>query len=109
MNDARFDALAAMLAAARTRRAMLAALAAATVSGVAAPRHQEARAALVCRRRNERCNGKRECCSARCRQKKGKTRKCACSPEGKRCHEPSDCCSTGIQLFCVANYCVRER
>ncbi len=111
MDAARFDALITSLAAVRTRRGTLAALMAAAISGsgAAGARPSRALAASVCRGRNERCSGKRECCSEQCRSKKGKRRKCRCSPEGKRCHAESDCCTSGVRLFCVSGFCVRER
>lgn len=107
MTDHRFDAILTAVARARSRREWLAAF---TASALLAPA-PSAPAAAVCRGRNEKCKQKRECCSGRCRSRKGsrKRRKCACSPEGERCLEVSDCCEGDIRLFCVAGRCVRDR
>lgn len=112
MSGDRFDAVLAALIQARSRREMFGAVAA-MVSGIAL--RDEALAgdvtASACRGRNEKCKRKSECCSERCRSRKGnkKKRKCQCSPEGERCLEVSDCCEDGVRLFCVSGFCVRER
>jgi hypothetical protein len=112
MTGDRFDNLLAALTRARSRREMLGAVAA-MVTGIAL--RDEALAgdvtASACRARNEKCKRKSECCSERCRSRKGskKKRKCACSPEGERCLDVSDCCEDDIRLFCVSGFCVRDR
>lgn len=41
------------------------------------------------------CRGNGQCCSNRCRTKKGKRRgKCQCSPLGAPCGETADCCGS---------------
>jgi hypothetical protein len=108
MTADQFDSVLAALARARSRREMFAALAVATVAGSAAL--DAAPAAAVCRGRNERCKQKRECCSERCRSRKGKKRrKCACTEEGERCLETADCCKGDVRLLCVSGFCVRDR
>ena len=112
MGEARFDAMVAALAKAGRRRALIFALAAVTVTSHRGD--QRVRASDVgteaCLRPGERCKRKRECCSEQCRSRAGKKRrKCRCSPEGKRCVEASDCCTTGVRLFCVSGFCVRNR
>jgi hypothetical protein len=113
MTPDRFDTLLAALARARTRRDMIAAAVAVITAGTTVGESARAvdSAAAVCRGRNEKCKHKRECCSERCRSRKGskKKRKCDCSPEGERCLDVSDCCEGDVRLFCVSGFCVRER
>ena len=43
--------------------------------------------------RGARCRRGRQCCSGRCKRKKGKNKgRCRCSPLGARCATPGDCC-----------------
>ena len=43
--------------------------------------------------KGERCRRGRQCCSSRCKRKKGKKKgRCRCSPLGARCATPGDCC-----------------
>ena len=65
--------------------------------------------AEACRGFKAKCKRKKECCSGICRSKKSGKRRCACSPEGARCLETSDCCSDARPLYCASGFCVRKR
>jgi hypothetical protein len=112
MTADRFDRLLAAMMRARSRREMLGALAGATASGALTREATRARGvhAGACLSRNERCKRKSECCSGRCRHRKGKPkRKCVCSPRGAHCNATSDCCARGAVLLCVSGFCVPDR
>jgi hypothetical protein len=111
MTPDRFDTLLRQLARARSRREMLAVLAAAIAAGAVTRESALAvdATAADCLGRNERCKRKSECCAGRCRRGKGKKRKCGCSPRGAHCVESDDCCKTGNPLVCAAGFCVPDR
>jgi hypothetical protein len=104
MSDERFDAFLMALARARTRRAMLAAVAASTTAATALSDTVWAGRATIeaCESKGERCQEKTDCCSKRCRKRKNaKKGRCRCSREGQRCNDPLDCCVGPEDLFCA--------
>jgi hypothetical protein len=110
-----FDALAAALARARPRRAMAAALAAALTSGAVVPGGGPALAGQVyvepaCRGKGAKCRRGGQCCSGRCRKRKGKNGKkrrgvCRCSRYLEPCKDDGDCCSGDLSLVCASGKC----
>ncbi len=108
MDDARFDALVRRVGTAVSDRRQVAAGGVLTLllpgAALAATVTAEA-----CRGLKAKCKRKNECCSGTCRSKSSGKRRCACSPEGARCLETSDCCSDVRPLYCASGFCVRKR
>ena len=116
MSGQGFDAIAVAMARARSRRALVAALAGATtiagVLGIASPARagQTTLVTPVCRGFRSKCKRGGQCCSGQCRKrrrKNGKKKgKCRCSPYLTPCHEDGDCCLLdGLPLVCVNGNC----
>ncbi|MGH2615501.1 MAG: hypothetical protein ACRDJC_09705 [Thermomicrobiales bacterium] len=90
MNDSRFDVLSRAIG----RRGLLAGVLALVTLGE--ERREASAVTLPCAERGEgqRCRSGGQCCSNRCRKKKGKRKgKCRCSPLGAKCGEAADCCN----------------
>lgn len=105
MSNDQFDAMLSALARARTRREMLAALGIATAGIAAADVPGEAQN-NGCRGVASRCKRDTQCCSGRCRQRRGKKKgRCRCSTQGNRCLVTRDCCDGEDDLFCDGGIC----
>jgi hypothetical protein len=107
----RFDAAAAALARARTRREWIGALAIA-VSGAILGRALPASAGQAtvvspCRGKRAKCRRGGQCCSGRCRKRKStKKGTCRCSGYLKPCKKSGDCCLlSGNPLVCASGTC----
>lgn len=112
MTDEAFDTIVAAMARARTRRALALALAGALAAGYAL--HGAApsggggvAAAPQCRGKRSTCKRNGQCCSGRCRKRKGKsTGRCRCSRYLEPCRTSRDCCSlNGMPLVCASGMC----
>ncbi|HET7091857.1 MAG TPA: tail fiber domain-containing protein, partial [Thermomicrobiales bacterium] len=103
MDSDRFDAWTRRLAARRDRRATIGLLGAGAL--VAALPGAETRAG-VCGLLGARCKKGGDCCSGRCRRRKGKKHgKCRCSrTEGTECVTAADCCQNK-GFVCDAGEC----
>lgn len=88
--DIKFEALLRSLAEIGSRRAMLGqGLALATI-GRGLPIGGDA---ATCKGKTGRCGDDKECCSRRCKKRKGSDKgRCRCSPYGARCRAAEDCC-----------------
>ena len=112
MTTERFDAATAVLAQARTRRAWTGALTIA-VSGAILGRAVSARAgqaavATSCHGKRSKCRRSDQCCSGRCRKRKGNTKgKCRCSRYLEPCRKSRDCCASAAPspLVCASGKC----
>jgi hypothetical protein len=111
MMTEQFDAAAAALARARTRREWIGALAIA-VSGAILGRAipvgaGQATVASPCRGKRSKCRRGGQCCSGRCRKRKSKNRgRCRCSRYLEPCREDGDCCPlNGNPLVCASETC----
>ena len=105
MSNDRFDAMLTALARARTRREMLAALAVASAAGGALDTTPASAQSNGCRGVTSRCKRNGQCCSGRCRKRRGKKGRCRCSTQGKRCLETRDCCDGEGELVCDMGVC----
>jgi hypothetical protein len=105
-ND-RFDGMLTALAQARTRREMLAAVAVASAAGGALDATPASAQSNGCRGVTSRCKRDGQCCSGRCRKRRGKKKgRCRCSTQGKRCLVTGDCCNGEAELVCDMGVCV---
>ena len=109
MRGDRFDGVLMTLVGSRTRRCLLSALtAAAAMKGV--PRNEMLAATVhtsACAPAGATCKRKADCCTERCRSRKGKKkRRCSCSVRGARCGQTGDCCKAAESLACVSGYCI---
>ncbi len=107
MSNDRFDAMLTALARARTRREMLAAVAVASAAGGALDATPSTAQSNGCRGVTSRCKRNGQCCSGRCRTRRGKKKgRCRCSTQGKRCLDTRDCCDGEDDLVCDGGFCV---
>jgi hypothetical protein len=115
MTVEQFDTLVAAIARARTRRAVLAALAGSGTIGAALDKGTPASAgqltlAPICRGFHAKCKRGGQCCSGQCRKRRGKNKKkkghCRCSTHLEPCHDDGDCCLLdGTPLVCASGKC----
>ncbi len=106
MSNDQFDAMLTALARARTRREMLAAVAVASAAGGALDVTPATAQSNGCRGVTSRCKRDGQCCSGRCRKRRGKKKgRCRCSTQGKRCLETRDCCDGEGELVCDEGSC----
>ena len=106
MTGAWFDAVVAALARARTRRAMIGPLASA-VAARATFATVHVAAGQQCRGKRSTCRRNGQCCSGRCRRRKGTSKgRCRCSRYLEPCRKGRDCCPLdGAPLVCASETC----
>ena len=107
MSNDRFDAMLTALVQARTRREMLAAIAVTSTAGAGVNALPAEAQSNGCHGITRRCKRDAQCCSGRCRKRRGKKKgRCRCSPRSARCLETRDCCDDEAELVCDGGFCV---